>query len=118
MVQLGRWKKRAGARCGKRRRYRVMGYHGKACGMPVYKILGANSDKVNAYASAGFYAEDKNQDALKREFEGYLKRGYKAFKMKAGRARECSRHILRYMPNQQGMLTRHQDEERYGPFVL
>ena len=85
---------------------------GKACGMPVYKILGANSDKVNAYASAGFYAENKNRDAIKQEFEGYLKRGYKAFKMKVGRTKECSRHILRYMPNQQGVLTRYQDEER------
>ncbi len=58
---------------------------GKAAGLPLYRLLGANSDKVKGYASAGFYAPDKSIDDLKREMEGYMDKGYTAFKMKVGR---------------------------------
>lgn len=85
---------------------------GKACNMPICRILGQNSDRIQAYASAGFYAEGKDTDILKQEFEGYLKRGYKAFKMKVGRTKEGSAHILRYMPEPKGVITRQCDEER------
>ena len=60
---------------------------GKAAGLPLYRLFGANSDKVKGYASAGFYAKEKTVDDLKREMEGYMSRGYKAFKMKVGRSR-------------------------------
>ncbi|MDO4268987.1 MAG: hypothetical protein Q4C73_10985 [Eubacteriales bacterium] len=55
---------------------------GKMAGMPVSRLLGAVNDKVQGYASAGFYAREKSMDDLKREMEGYLDRGYTAFKMK------------------------------------
>lgn len=58
---------------------------GKAADLPVYRLLGANRDRVRAYASAGFYAENKSLDDLKAEMEGYIKKGYSAFKMKVGR---------------------------------
>ena len=49
---------------------------GKAAKMPVSKLLGAHSDRVPAYASGGFYAPGKDLDGLKKEVEGYLKKGY------------------------------------------
>ena len=58
---------------------------GKAAGLPLYRLLGACRDKVKGYASAGFYAPGKSVDDLKREMEGYMKKGYTAFKMKVGR---------------------------------
>lgn len=60
---------------------------GKAAGLPLYRLLGANSSKVKGYASAGFYAPEKSVDDLKREMEGYMEKGYTAFKMKVGRCR-------------------------------
>lgn len=63
---------------------------GKAAGLPLYRLLGANRDKVKGYASAGFYAPEKSIDDLKREMEGYMEKGYSAFKMKVGR---CLNHI-------------------------
>ena len=72
---------------------------GKAAGMPLYRILGAHSDKVQGYASAGFYAPEKTVDDLKKEMDGYLAKGYSAFKMKVGRTHEMNRTPLRYMKN-------------------
>lgn len=60
---------------------------GKVAGLPLYRLLGANSDKVKGYASAGFYAPEKSIDDLKREMESYMAKGYTAFKMKVGRSR-------------------------------
>lgn len=58
---------------------------GKAAGMPISKLLGKHSDTVPAYASGGFYAPGKDVDGLKKEIEGYLKKGYRDIKIKIGR---------------------------------
>jgi D-arabinonate dehydratase len=58
---------------------------GKAAGMPVYRLLGGCRDRVEAYASGGFYQRDKSAADLAAEAEGYRARGFKGMKMKVGR---------------------------------
>lgn len=58
---------------------------GKACGLPVYKLLGGHRDKVPAYASGGYYREGKTVDDLAAEMQDYVSRGFRAVKMKIGR---------------------------------
>ncbi|HEX3538145.1 MAG TPA: mandelate racemase/muconate lactonizing enzyme family protein [Stellaceae bacterium] len=58
---------------------------GKVAKLPVYKLLGACRDRVEAYASGGFYQEDKSAADLAAEAEGYRARGFKGMKMKVGR---------------------------------
>ncbi len=53
--------------------------------LPVYRLLGASRDRVEAYASGGFYSEGKDIDALAGEAEGYRARGFRGMKMKIGR---------------------------------
>lgn len=60
---------------------------GKATGLPLYRLFGANRNKVAGYASGGFYSIGKTVDDLKKEMEGYIRRGYTALKMKIGRVR-------------------------------
>jgi L-alanine-DL-glutamate epimerase-like enolase superfamily enzyme len=58
---------------------------GKIAKLPVYRLLGAYRDKVEAYASGGFYQEGKDVSALADEAAGYIAQGYRAMKMKVGR---------------------------------
>jgi L-alanine-DL-glutamate epimerase-like enolase superfamily enzyme len=58
---------------------------GKAAKMPLYRLLGACRDRVEAYASGGFYEEGKSAADLAAEAEGYRARGFKGMKMKVGR---------------------------------
>jgi D-galactarolactone cycloisomerase len=58
---------------------------GKVARLPLYRLLGAYSDRVEAYASGGFYQEGKSIDDLAAEAEGYRARGFKGMKMKVGR---------------------------------
>src|SRR5579871_3354465 len=58
---------------------------GKVARLPVYRLLGASRDRVEAYASGGFYSEGKDIDALAGEAEGYRARGFRGMKMKIGR---------------------------------
>lgn len=85
---------------------------GKVTGQPIYRLLGANSDKVKGYASAGFYAEDKDIDALRREMEGYMQRGYTAFKMKVGRSRNNIGMPHRYINKGDFMYSFEEDMRR------
>lgn len=57
---------------------------GKACNQPIYKLLGGCRDRVEGYASGGFYAEGKDAAALASEMCGYKALGYKSMKMKVG----------------------------------
>lgn len=59
---------------------------GKACGQPVYRLLGGASDRVFAYASAGLYGQGKSLQALADEMAGYVAKGYRAVKIKIGGA--------------------------------
>src|SRR3954463_13366998 len=58
---------------------------GKVAKLPVYRLLGASRDRVEAYASGGFYQEGKSAADLAGEAEGYRARGFKGMKMKGGR---------------------------------
>lgn len=85
---------------------------GKACGMPVYKLLGAHSELVPAYASGGFYAPGKDLDRFREEMEGYIKKGYSAIKVKIGRDPEMADNALRYMANQDFAASYEEDIKR------
>ncbi|HEX6442176.1 MAG TPA: mandelate racemase/muconate lactonizing enzyme family protein [Stellaceae bacterium] len=58
---------------------------GKIANLPVYRLLGACRDRVEAYASGGFYQQGKSAADLAAEAEGYRARGFKGMKMKVGR---------------------------------
>jgi L-alanine-DL-glutamate epimerase-like enolase superfamily enzyme len=58
---------------------------GKVAHLPLYRLLGAYRDKVEAYASGGFYQEGKDIAALVEEAGSYVSQGYRAMKMKIGR---------------------------------
>ena len=66
---------------------------GKVAKLPVYKLLGACRDRVEAYASGGFYQEGKGIDGVAGEAEGYRARGFKGMKMKIGRNPSTGTHI-------------------------
>jgi L-alanine-DL-glutamate epimerase-like enolase superfamily enzyme len=58
---------------------------GKIAKLPLYRLFGACRDRVEAYASGGFYEEGKSVDDLAGEAEGYRARGFNGMKMKIGR---------------------------------
>ena len=66
---------------------------GKVAKLPVYKLLGACRDRVEAYASGGFYQEGKGIDGVAGEAEGYRARGFKGMKMKIGRNPSTQTHL-------------------------
>jgi D-arabinonate dehydratase len=61
--------------------------------MPLYRLLGGCRDRVEAYASGGFYQEGKSVDDLAGEAEGYRARGFKGMKMKVGRNPSTQTHL-------------------------
>ena len=85
---------------------------GKVANLPVCKLLGQVSDKVQGYASAGFYAKGKTLEDLQKEIEGYLDRGFTAFKMKIGRTANNYKMRLQYMKNGDFYLTGEEDKAR------
>jgi len=66
---------------------------GKVAKMPLYRLLGASRDRVEAYASGGFYQEGKSAADLAGEVEGYRARGFKGMKMKIGRNPSTGTHL-------------------------
>jgi D-arabinonate dehydratase len=58
---------------------------GKVAKLPLYRLLGAYRDKVEAYASGGFYQEGKDVTALANEAAKAVEQGFRAMKMKIGR---------------------------------
>ena len=66
---------------------------GKVAGLPLYRLLGGCRDRVEAYASGGFYQEGKSIDDLAGEAEGYRARGFKGMKMKIGRNPSTQTHL-------------------------
>jgi D-arabinonate dehydratase len=58
---------------------------GKVAGLPLYRLFGACRERVEAYASGGFYQEGKSLAELAGEAEGYRARGFRGMKMKVGR---------------------------------
>ena len=72
---------------------------GKVAKMPVYKLLGASRDRVEAYASGGFYQEGKSASDLAGEAEGYRARGFRGMKMKVGRNPSTQTHLRELIGN-------------------
>src|SRR5229473_7615304 len=66
---------------------------GKVAKLPVYRLLGGARDRVEAYASGGFYQEGKSAADLAGEAEGYRARGFRGMKMKIGRNPSTQTHL-------------------------
>lgn len=71
---------------------------GQATHTPLYRLLGGYRDTLQAYASAGFYAQDKDVRVLEEEVGGYAERGFGCVKMKVGRQPEALLNPLQAMP--------------------
>jgi L-alanine-DL-glutamate epimerase-like enolase superfamily enzyme len=71
---------------------------GQATNTPLYRLLGAYRDTLDAYASAGFYARDKDANALAEEVGTYASRGFQVVKIKVGRNPEVMTNLLHDMP--------------------
>jgi L-alanine-DL-glutamate epimerase-like enolase superfamily enzyme len=72
---------------------------GKVAKLPVYQLLGACRDRVEAYASGGFYQEGKGVDGIAGEAEGYRARGFRGMKMKIGRNPSTQTHLRELIGN-------------------
>jgi L-alanine-DL-glutamate epimerase-like enolase superfamily enzyme len=72
---------------------------GKIARLPLYRLLGACRDRVEAYASGGFYQEGKSIDDLAGEAEGYRARGFKGMKIKVGRNPSTQTHLRHLVPD-------------------
>ncbi len=71
---------------------------GQATRTPLYRLLGGYREALPAYASAGFYAQDKDARALAEEVGGYAARGFRCVKMKVGRQPSALLNPLHDMP--------------------
>jgi L-alanine-DL-glutamate epimerase-like enolase superfamily enzyme len=58
----------------------------KAHGRPLYRLLGACTDRIPAYASGGLYVDGRSPAALGREMASHVERGFRAVKMKVAGA--------------------------------
>ncbi len=83
---------------------------GKIAKMPLYRLLGACRDRVEVYASGGFYQEGKGIDGLAAEAEGYRAHGFKGMKMKVGRNSSTQTH-LRHLANHAEMCEVEPEED-------
>jgi len=66
---------------------------GRVAKLPLYRLLGGCRDRVEAYASGGFYQEGKSIDDIAGEAEGYRACGFKGMKMKVGRNPSTQSHL-------------------------
>jgi L-alanine-DL-glutamate epimerase-like enolase superfamily enzyme len=70
---------------------------GKMAGMPLWRLLGGYRQRVPAYATGGFYSENKGIKELTGEMASYVKHGFRAVKMKIGRNPDIELSPLRVM---------------------
>ena len=70
---------------------------GQAAGLPLGALLGGYRTEVQAYASAGFYAEGKDAGALADEVRGYVDAGFRHAKVKVGRTTDTPMNPLENM---------------------
>ncbi|HVL24806.1 MAG TPA: mandelate racemase/muconate lactonizing enzyme family protein, partial [Thermomicrobiales bacterium] len=70
---------------------------GQATRTPLFRLLGGYRDTLEAYASAGFYARDKDARSLAEEVGGYAAQGFKGVKIKVGRNPELMTNMLHDM---------------------
>ncbi len=86
---------------------------GQATRTPLYRLLGGYQDSLTAYASAGFYARDKDAAALAEEVGGYAARGFQHVKIKVGRNPELMLNPLHDMwATDYATVTLEEDVER------
>ncbi|GAC1643982.1 MAG: arabinonate dehydratase [Chloroflexota bacterium] len=86
---------------------------GQATHTPLYRLLGGYRDVLPAYASAGFYARDKDARALAEEVGGYAERGFGCIKIKVGRQPDALLNPLGDMPaGDYATVTYEEDVER------
>lgn len=86
---------------------------GQATKTPLYKLLGAYREEVQAYASAGFYSGAKSARDLAEECGNYVEQGFTHVKIKVGRNKECMLNLLHNMPmNDYATVTLEEDLER------
>jgi len=71
---------------------------GQATRTPLYRLLGGYQDTLPVYASAGFYAQEKDARALAEEVGGYAEGGFRCVKIKVGRQPDALLNPLREMP--------------------
>src|SRR5260370_9493948 len=71
----------------------LWGIAGKVANLPLYRLLGGCRERVEAYASGGFYQEGKSIDDLAGEAEGYRGRGLNGMKMKIGGNPSTQTHL-------------------------
>jgi L-alanine-DL-glutamate epimerase-like enolase superfamily enzyme len=71
---------------------------GQATRTPLYRLLGGYRDTLPVYASAGFYARDKDAHDLAEEVGGYAERGFGCVKIKVGRQPDALMNPLAEMP--------------------
>ncbi len=57
---------------------------GKAAGVPVFRLLGAEHKPVFTYATGGYYVEGAKPTACADELAGFVANGFKAVKLKTG----------------------------------
>ena len=57
---------------------------GKVAGLPVYKLLGGFTNKVDTYIAGGYYEKGKGLKELAKEMEDNVKIGARAVKIKVG----------------------------------
>ncbi|MFB6310103.1 MAG: mandelate racemase/muconate lactonizing enzyme family protein [Salinirussus sp.] len=57
----------------------------KAVETPLYKYLGAAREEIPAYASGGYYRDEKGHEGLRDEVDRYVRAGHDTIKMKVGR---------------------------------
>ena len=67
---------------------------GQVANLPLYRLLGGYRDEVQAYASAGFYAEGKDAEGLADEARGYVEAGFHHVKIKVGRTTDTPMNPL------------------------
>lgn len=56
----------------------------KAAGLPLYRMLGGFRERLQPYASGGFYSDSRDTAALADEVLSYRERGFTAAKIKVG----------------------------------
>lgn len=84
---------------------------GKACHMPIYKLLGGNSNIVPSYASGGFYFHTKKY-SLKEAIQGWKQKGYQTYKIKVGRVNDVDGTPCKYSADHSASLGIKEDIDR------
>ncbi|MGD9804022.1 MAG: mandelate racemase/muconate lactonizing enzyme family protein [Hyphomicrobiaceae bacterium] len=59
---------------------------GKALGLPVWRLLGAERRELPAYVTGGYYRSDRPDGGLREEMATYKAQGFNAVKIKVGAA--------------------------------